>query len=389
MERRAQQQRQTAVLRLMVVLVLVLSGCGVAGPSLDVPRSAALQWERLPDPPLSPRALGALLWTGRELLALGGDTAPPCPPTAGCVGPSEPQRDGAAYDPVTNRWRPLAPAPRPLVGPGVLDGGIVWFQTSEDAAPLLAYDAAADSWTEHPAPPGPAAASFILGVSEGRPVALRKEQRDQALPDAVYDPGSRSWEALPPDPLRPSFDRAAVATPQGLLVTGAEAVDEPGVLPAFVRASLLDVRRQTWERLPDSDQLVGAGIAVHGNRAIWPDLGGSDGGQTNGYGRLIPAGGVLDLVTRTWDRLPGAPAEGSGGWSAYALGGAVSAAAGYLYDDRDRSWTRLGRPDGGPSTPGLAAWAGPDLVVVGGLPEVSARAYEHLPGAWILRGAGR
>ena len=377
------------MLRLVIVLLLLLTACGSAREQA-APAGAALRWERLPDPPLSPRALGELHWTGRLLLALGGDTVPPCPPTASCTEPSRPQRDGAAYDPATGRWRETAEAPRPPVGRRVVDGEVVWLQSGWEAdKPLLSYDAGTDVWTEHPAPPGPASASYVLAVSRGRPVALRIEQRTQRIADAVYDPQVRTWTALPADPLAPSFDRAAAQTPQGLLVTGAEAVPNPGsAQPSYLRASLLDVQSGTWTRLPDSEQLVGAGMAVHGDRAVWPDLGGADGGEVNNYGRVVPYGGVLDVAARTWLPLPGAPAEGSGGWTAYALGGAVSAVEGYLYDDRRGSWTRLPRPNDGPAFPDAAGWAGPDLVVVGGTTAPGDR-YERVQGAWILQNAGR
>ncbi len=378
--------RHRGVRALALSLVLALAGCGTVGPLSSEP-AAAPRWERLPDPPLSPRSMTRLHWTGSEVLALGGDTAPPCPPAASCVDPSEPQRDGAAYDPGTGRWRRTAEAPRPLVGGAVVDGDVVWAQTGWQAdAALLSYDASEDRWDEHPPPPpppGPATASYVLAVSQGRPVALRIEQA--ASSDAVYDPAARVWAPLPRDPLSPSFDRTAVQTPRGLLVTGAAAVPNPGsAAPSFLRAALLDVSTSTWRRLPDSDQLVGAGIAVHGDRAIWPDLGGADGGAVNGYGRTIPFGGRLDVATGEWQPLPDAPEEGSGGWSAFALGGAVSAAEGYLYDDRDGSWTHVARPADGPASAGAAVWAGEDLVVVGGTTElVRAR------GAWVLRGAGR
>jgi len=371
-------------------LLLALAACGTAEPERAA--TTELRWERLPDPPLTPREFGPLHWTGRELLVLGGDTVPPCPPAASCATPPRPQRDGAAYDPSTNTWRRTADAPLPLQGHQVLDGDVVWAQTSwHGDAPLLSYDASKDRWTQHPPPPGLALAAYVLTVADGHPVALRTEQRTQHYPDAIYDPARRSWTNLPADPLSPSFDRAAIETPQGLLVTGAKAVENPGSeKPAFLRAELLDPTTRTWKRLPASDQLVGAGIALHGTRAIWPDLGGANGGDVNGYGRTIPFGGVLDLATARWERLPDPPAEGHGRWAPFALGGPVSAAEGFLYDDRyddrTRTWTAVPRPEDGPADPGSAAWVGDDLVVVGGTTDPSTT-FERVQGAWVLRNA--
>ena len=97
-----------------------------------------------------------------------------------------------------------------------------------------------------------------------------------------------------------------------------------------------------------------------------PTTGGADGGEVNGYGRVIPFGGRLDPATGTWSRLPDPPAEYTGGWTVEAPGGTVMAADGWLYDDQAETWTRLPRPMGAPEDPGPAVWAGDVLVVHGG-----------------------
>ncbi len=81
------------------------------GPSQD-----GGHWRELPSAPLSPRANAQAVWTGQEVIVLGGETQP-CPPNADCVSASPLLRDGAAYDPATDSWHPIAKAPVP-VGPG-------------------------------------------------------------------------------------------------------------------------------------------------------------------------------------------------------------------------------------------------------------------------------
>ena len=66
---------------------------------------AANRWTKLPAPPLSPRILEALQWTGRELLIWGGGDAH----QGGIAADS----DGAAYEPSGGTWRKLPPAPVP------------------------------------------------------------------------------------------------------------------------------------------------------------------------------------------------------------------------------------------------------------------------------------
>ena len=51
--------------------------------------SASGEWEALPDPPLSPRSQVVGVWTGSEVLFVGGNTWL-CPPGADCVAPTDP-----------------------------------------------------------------------------------------------------------------------------------------------------------------------------------------------------------------------------------------------------------------------------------------------------------
>lgn len=58
-------------------------------------------WTRVQDAPIPPRVPAVAIWTGEEVLFLGGDTDP-CPASASCVTPTvAPLADGAALDPST------------------------------------------------------------------------------------------------------------------------------------------------------------------------------------------------------------------------------------------------------------------------------------------------
>lgn len=68
-------------------------------------------WTRIPAAPLTSRRFPELLWTGRELLVLGGQEIRPPEATdpAGCrIDDTVRFDDGAAFDPVSKIWRPLA-----------------------------------------------------------------------------------------------------------------------------------------------------------------------------------------------------------------------------------------------------------------------------------------
>lgn len=86
----------------------------VGGSGRTLPRTvgwgydpAADRWRALPEPPLGGgRTRAAVAWTGRELVVAGGWSH----------ADDRPARDGAAYDPATDRWRALPDAPIGFAG---------------------------------------------------------------------------------------------------------------------------------------------------------------------------------------------------------------------------------------------------------------------------------
>ena len=63
-------------------------------------------WQALPSSPLKARSGHQMVWTGHEVVVWGG-SIPSSSPDPLAAYP----RDGAAYNPTTNRWRTLPPAP--------------------------------------------------------------------------------------------------------------------------------------------------------------------------------------------------------------------------------------------------------------------------------------
>jgi hypothetical protein len=60
---------------------------------------AANAWHAVPASPLSARETALGLWTGREVLFMGGSDARPCPSNASCAPPDAPPlADGASFD---------------------------------------------------------------------------------------------------------------------------------------------------------------------------------------------------------------------------------------------------------------------------------------------------
>ncbi len=357
---------------LIAVAVLLSAGCGgvekANSPEPEQPgiQPATGEWRQLPTPPLSPRLGAVTAWTGEEALFLGGDTSPPCPPNADCALPSDAYAfDGAAYDPARDTWRPTAPAPiriAPYAPHAVINDEV--FIVVEDR--MISYDASEDRWSMHPDLPAGSEYPQLTTV-DGGIVAVESTRKRHSGPDQIYKPSDRTWSPLPADPLGPSFDRVATLTSHGLVLTGQDLVRQPGVEPSYVHATVLDLDSMRWGPVTKSDQIGGWQWTWTGKRLVDPSLGGADGGETNPYGRTIPYGGAFDPETQRWTHLDNVPGESTGGWTAEALAGPLAATGGWVYDDRERTYSKLLQPAGAPPDPGSAIWADGKLIVVGGV----------------------
>jgi hypothetical protein len=376
------KRRSVARALCLSLVAAVLASCGEASPR-TTPAAAEEGWSRLPAASLSPRRSSHALWVSGRLVIMGGTDASACPPNADCVAPEEPsRRDGAIFDPATEKWEPISRAPVPL-GPGwtavmgdriyVLLYGHTSTHPSERPA-FVSYDVSDDDWQElaHPDPK-----AFIgLVAAEPNLVAFQTTQENGYAPDFIYDPRSDAWTELPRDPLTPSFDRWMTWTPQGLVLTGIEHVPQPGVEPSIYRAAIYTEGR--WERMPDSG-IVGyepRWTALNGN-VVNISVGELDGGETNGWDHPYPIGGIFDPQSGRWRDLPEPPFEGEpwehpGG--KVALSGVYAnddrraiAGQGLAFDARDRRWFSVVRPLDAPESELAATWTDQGLVVWGGV----------------------
>lgn len=155
-------------------------------------------WRTIAAAPMEPRAGHSAIWTGSEMILWGG--------SAGPDGPSNgAQAHGAAYDPATDSWRPIAEAPAGRLSHSVVWTGsemIVWGGRTPGHAPSadgFAYAPLSDSWRELPPLPVEARAShsavwtgsemIIWGGSGSGPA-------NGSADGATYDPTDDSGRAL-------------------------------------------------------------------------------------------------------------------------------------------------------------------------------------------------
>jgi hypothetical protein len=177
---------------------------------------AELAWRQTAPGPLEPRALMASAWTGSEFLVWGGWSG-----TYGYEFAEAFLGDGAAYDPVSDSWRTLPPAP------------------IEARAPLSV-------WTGRE--------MLVWGT------ALRVEDRPRD--GAAYDPTTDSWRLIAEAPIELT-DATAVWTGTEMIVFGAAL--HGGNVPETPMAigAAYDPASDIWRELPESD------IDPNANTASW------------------------------------------------------------------------------------------------------------------------
>jgi N-acetylneuraminic acid mutarotase len=182
--------------------------------------------------PLAPeqRPIGA--WTGRELVLFVSGVNP----ADGKRWPARLAR-AAAYDPVTDAWRRIAPLPA-----GRTDANAVWdgrevlivggtgaprarTGVRSPAAVGFAYNPGTNYWRRLPRVAGRAGAAavwtgkrlLIWGGTAGAPSGVELVTPNQGL---AYDPKANRWSPLPGAPLLGRLDPTAVWTGQAMIVWG-------------------------------------------------------------------------------------------------------------------------------------------------------------------------
>ncbi len=204
------------------------------------------RWHLHARSPLGTRFGPIVVWTGHELLELGG--------TAGGRLGGAPRDSGAAYDPVRSRWQRVAAAPASVLP---ADAASVWTGTEEfvfggptlphtkptDVAGL--YEPTTNRWTvTSPAPLSPLVQT--VAVWNGSQVILAGVTQDEEhLQAASFTPATGLWQRLEP-PLsaaHPPQSIAMVATDAGVLLWSLWGRARPLGHHSFQELSGVDVLR--------------------------------------------------------------------------------------------------------------------------------------------------
>jgi hypothetical protein len=349
---------------LLLLLVAALSGCRgdvlPAGTTVGArAETTSGPWTALPAPPLSPRFESLTGWTGREALFIGGHDEPEqCIGFGGCfVG--DYVRDGAAYDPATGAWRPIAAAP---VGVGdrfahVMAGDRMVLL--RDTGAWLMYDSGSDTWSGLPSPARPVHqpslavdGHLLYAVTSNGPPG----------PVAVLDLDTETWSTLPVSPHEPRLvQRTLLSTPQGLALFGIDrSRQDYRPTPPLTLAEVWDGQR--WRRLPAGhvDEAFegwhwtgthAVALVSHAVPGVRGDLGVA----------------ALDVSTGRW-RAPCPEVLGSRADLLGLRGGAgpLVATGGYLYDDSTGAWVLVPRPPYDEAAASSTVFAGGRVLAFGG-----------------------
>jgi hypothetical protein len=353
-----------------LIAAALLSGCAAQPPALTAgnPSPAESAWAKLPESPLSARHEATAVWVEDRFVVVGGWSGPPCPDSASCVEPEDPaHRDGAAFDPSTAEWHPIADAPIPVSGwnSAVLDGQLYLLTGAEwrDDSPVavLRYDPDADTWTEFPAPPVDHAA---LLAGSGMLFAISGSDELEPARDFIFDAAAGSWAELPDDPLGPSFNRSGTVLDGELILTAKDLVESPGSEePSLARLARLSADLAEWTAMPDTETIGGNPVAVSG-LVVFPGTGGADGGEVNNWGREYFFGGIYDPSDGSWMDLPSPPAGGLPGLILTL--GDRTLVGGHLLEPRSGSWTELPALPAGERRSAATAAGGEWILVWGG-----------------------
>jgi hypothetical protein len=241
-------------------------------------------WRKLPASPLSPRFNPTLVWTGYEVLVIGGD---PDNETADSPGYATGE---AAYDPSSNRWRKLPAMPSTAghevrhLRAMVTDRGIYVGQLWQHI------------------------------TTEGDGVEL-----DAGTDFVVYDPARDTWtkyetSAATNDDQPPGLDGVTVAGDQLLVLPGQGWHGDSSTWPASLlgHGYRLDLATGAWTAMSagpiDSTDPIGVWTGSALLEYSGTVASSIDGGPTTGAGESA----VWDPETYTWTALPTAPNAGFG-----------------------------------------------------------------------------
>jgi N-acetylneuraminic acid mutarotase len=353
-------------------IAFLLAACGGAhSSSLSLRErtgSSSQGWQALPAAPIAVDAYMTSVWTGKEMIVSG----------VGGVSPDgtflKASNVAAAYDPTAHTWRRLAPPLGDRTDP--TGHSAVWTGTEMlvwGAFKTVGFDPLTNHWRLLPPAPGGAGlvvwtGSEMIGWGGG---CCGDANSGGA---AAYSPATNTWRKLARSPLAPGQRPIGAWTGRQLvlLVGGIDPGSGKPWPARLARAAAYDPATDTWRRiapLPESGLRFG-GTAVWDGREV----------LVVGAGERSQDALAYNPATNRWRRLAsmepghgGASAVWTGkrllvwGGSRYDPEGDVLARHGLTYDPNTDRWSALPQWPLRPRDGSTVVWTGRQLVVWGGV----------------------
>ena len=382
---------------------------GGSTPSMPDPGATIPEPGSTPEPPfgwrdmapsttagLSGRFEHEAVWTGSQMIVWGGSME----------GTATPSADGAAYDPETDTWRSLPPAP--IAGRtehAVLWTGskvLIWggrgeehYDDLQNVWVIQFHDDGAlfdpTSWTWEPVAPAPLSkrSQTFAAWSTTTNEALIWGGGGGALPSfndgARYDPSSNTWEMLPAAPSEDGRrSGATVWDGSRMILFGGWWACSSAPEPACDGSLAYDPAARAWSVMkpyPSLQPYFGSVAgAFHSEAVFW-------GGWQHETCEVFDSGAIYRAAIDDWttieapgSALPIALRNGASGWLGadrlWVWGGRTATGCkhenelrndGAAYDLVRKSWQPM--PDGGPSPRqgATSIWTGEEAIVWGGL----------------------
>jgi N-acetylneuraminic acid mutarotase len=326
--------------------------------TLVVPFGVPACWTPLVESPLSPRNGHTAIWTGEEVLFWGGSTGPGAFAKDGAAYDADTETwrtfaqipsggrmwhsavwtgtemiiwggfgdstitQGWAYDPTSDKWRPIADAPieSRWLGHSTSWTGtemIVWGNKRIDSEEPVgaAYNPATDSWRALPEPPISGRVSHSaawtgeeLIVWGGAVFVGGSEDFDYVNDGAAYNPTSDTWRSIATPPIEGRWRHTAVWTGDTMIIWGGAASDQDR--DALADGAAYNPTSDTWTTIPPSPldpRNEHAGFWTDQGMIIW-------GGHVRTSGsswRQYADGATYNPATETWTLIDPAPATGT------------------------------------------------------------------------------
>jgi len=336
--------------------LLLETGPDIAGPEdeplaptqpADTGNTALGQgWHAIADAPIVGRYANASAWTGEYVLLWGGIHRP---------SDLDPDlSDGARYDPATDEWAMLPPAPDGMSGPArSVWTGDRWIVRTDHVpdgpVQLASYDPVANEWTELDTGPLGYGDGYLM-MWTGDEVIFWGGHGGDVLSSgapAAYNPATATWRELAAAPIATRTDPVAAWNGSELLVWGGTVSCSGGdstCVEFATDGAALNPADISWRALPVNpnvapDTSTAGSVLIGGEFVVFLPIDCES-------GRCV-AGIAYDPATDTWRRLPDL---GNMEWSFSA--GPVAAESeiyawdrtgeGFTYSPAVDRWTDLG-----------------------------------------------